>query len=54
MRSYADAACAAVRAKDGFNGDLIDTEDEVFDGWVGFHVRSFSCCHSTIRWWMSW
>lgn len=33
-----DAAGAAVRAHDGFNGDLIHIEEEVMNGSLVFHV----------------
>ena len=50
----ADAASAAVRANNGFDGNLIHIEKEILDGGFEFHVGSCSCCHFTIRWWMSW
>lgn len=51
----ADAACATIRADNGFDGDLIDIEKKVLNGGCVFHVGSCFCCHSTAsRWWMSW
>jgi len=44
----ADATGAAVRAYDGFDGNLIHIEEEVLNGGLVFHgsvlVMGFACC----------
>ena len=37
LSGYADAAGAAVRADDGFDGDLVHIEKEVLNGGLVFH-----------------